>query len=283
MVDKPSIHFILPGGGVKGSFQAGFLWCLRKYYGNLYNLYQIDGCSVGALNGICYLLDDIDDLKNMWFSINSLQDLFKPHSTIPILDTILTHYNIFYEKSMLNSSPIRTKIERHTKHLSKDILHKFNCVVSNIITGDYEYINGENTNITDYILASASPWVISEPIKINNALYTDGGLLQTYPIKLLKTSEANYKILLGYDETHQSKIGMPGTNVIHFLLRLIEITRKNNKNIRSLHKKMEKYGLIKINNNTNFNFLDINRENIITGFNDGMLEAHQFAKKYLKN
>ena len=29
----PKIHFILPGGGVRGAFQAGFLYKLRKIYG----------------------------------------------------------------------------------------------------------------------------------------------------------------------------------------------------------------------------------------------------------
>jgi predicted acylesterase/phospholipase RssA len=281
MVDKPTIHFILPGGGVKGSFQAGFLWCLKRYYGDYFELYQIDGCSVGALNGISYLLDDIDQLKTMWMNIDSLDDLFKRHTTIPILDTILSHYNTFYEKSMLNSNPIKKKIENGLKNVNSKYLDKFNCVVTNIITGNYEYINGTNKDLSSYILASASPWVVSEPIKIANCLYTDGGLIQTYPLKCLKNSSATFKILLGYDETHQNKIGMPGSNVIHFLIRLLEISRKNGSNIKNLEKKIEKYGLIKITNNTQFNFLDINKENIIYGFNDGMLEAHKFAKKYL--
>ena len=39
----PKIHFILPGGGVRGAFQAGFLYKLRKIYGDKFEIARIDG------------------------------------------------------------------------------------------------------------------------------------------------------------------------------------------------------------------------------------------------
>ena len=35
---KNKIHFILPGGGVKGCFQAGFMYHLCKYFPNKFEL-----------------------------------------------------------------------------------------------------------------------------------------------------------------------------------------------------------------------------------------------------
>ena len=52
MDKKPSIHFILPAGGVKGCFQFGFMYQLKKNFSHLFDIYQIDGTSVGALNGL---------------------------------------------------------------------------------------------------------------------------------------------------------------------------------------------------------------------------------------
>ena len=71
--NKKTIHFILPGGGVRGSFQAGFIYQLRKKYSEYYDIYRIDGTSVGALNGMALILEDPEDIKKLWLSINSIE------------------------------------------------------------------------------------------------------------------------------------------------------------------------------------------------------------------
>ena len=48
---KPKIHFILPGGGFRGAFQAGFMYNLFKQYEDTFEITRIDGTSAGALNG----------------------------------------------------------------------------------------------------------------------------------------------------------------------------------------------------------------------------------------
>ena len=47
----PNIHFILPAGGVRGAFQAGFLHQLFTNYEDKFNIARIDGTSVGSING----------------------------------------------------------------------------------------------------------------------------------------------------------------------------------------------------------------------------------------
>ena len=55
-MDKKKIHFILPGGGVRGSFQAGFLYQLYTNYSNLYLTYHVDGVSIGSINGLAFFV-----------------------------------------------------------------------------------------------------------------------------------------------------------------------------------------------------------------------------------
>ena len=55
-----TIHFILPGGGVRGSFQAGFLYELFTKHKEAFEIYKIDGTSVGSINGIASLLGEFD-------------------------------------------------------------------------------------------------------------------------------------------------------------------------------------------------------------------------------
>jgi predicted acylesterase/phospholipase RssA len=48
--EKKHIHFILPGGGVNGAFQAGFIYRLMTDCSQYIEIDRIDGISVGALN-----------------------------------------------------------------------------------------------------------------------------------------------------------------------------------------------------------------------------------------
>ena len=58
----PKIHFILPGGGVRGAFQAGFLHTLCKDFGGKFEIARIDGTSVGSINGFAIMNNDLDKL-----------------------------------------------------------------------------------------------------------------------------------------------------------------------------------------------------------------------------
>lgn len=280
---KKSIHFILPGGGVRGSFQAGFLWCLRTHYENLYTINKIDGTSVGALNGFAFILNDIDQIKNIWFNINSIDDIFNSYSDKPIWGKIKSIYNGFYEKSVCQNDGLKKIINDNILNIDRDKLKLYNCVVTNVYKGIYEYIHGDNDNIVDYIVASASPWIIAPPVPIDNYIYIDGGLMQTYPIENIKTSSADIKLIVGTDKTHSNKLGMPGTNIFHYLIRLIDISRLNNSNINKLEKYIKKYNIVSIENPLEYPFLEFNKEYVLEGFNDGIASAHIFAKNYLNN
>jgi predicted patatin/cPLA2 family phospholipase len=280
-IAKKTIHFILPGGGVRGSFQAGFLWCLKSHYSNLFSIYQIDGTSVGALNGYAFLIDEPEYIRNLWFSINSIEDVFNSYSQKPVWSKIKTFYNGFFEKSISQNDGLRKIVNENRLNINNELRPLYNCVVTNVYTGTYEYINGTRDNIHEYVVASASPWVISPPVEVDNYLYVDGGLLQTYPMENVKKSKADIKLLLGYDSTHLNKIGMAGTNLIHYLIRLIDIARLNHNNIYKLNKYIKKYNVVSIENPLDYPFLDFSHDKVLEGFNLGIKSAHEFAIEYL--
>jgi len=279
--NKKSIHFILPGGGVRGSFQAGFIYQLRKQYSDLFEIYQIDGTSVGALNGMAMLLNEPEHIKNLWFSIHSIETIFNPWAQKPIWGRLKTVYNSFYNKSVYQNDGLKQLVYNNFKNIDTNRLNKYNCVVTNIFTAEHEYKNGTNEFIQDYIIASASPWIIAPPMNIDNHLYVDGGLLQTYPIENIKQSKADIKLLLGLDSTHTNKIGMAGQNMITYLARLIDISRLNHPNIKKLNHTINKYNIITIENPLDYPFLEFTKERVIQGFDLGIEAANQFAEKYL--
>ena len=88
------IHFVLPGGGVKGSFQGGFLYELLNSYSDQFTISRIDGTSVGALNGYAFALGERDRLRDTWFQIEKLEDIFEPVINLPLLNTVSQGYNL---------------------------------------------------------------------------------------------------------------------------------------------------------------------------------------------
>ena len=74
---------------------------------------------------------------------------------------------------------------------------------------------------------------------------------------------------------------MPGTNIFHYLIRLIDISRLNNSNINKLEKYIKKYNIVSVENPLEYPFLEFKKEYVLEGFNDGIASAHIFAEKYL--
>ena len=243
---KPKIHFILPAGGMKGSFQFGFLYRLKKRYSHLYDLYQIEGTSVGALNGYAYVKNKLDYIKEIWLNIKGREDFFSSLSKVPLFNYIVTGYNAIFGYGIYSNHKLESLIKMEgykDKYDEKDLedsedlknnddkknevddVYKYNCAVMNINLGETEYINGGDENIEKYVLASSSPWIISRPTLINQSYYTDGALLETYPLKYVKESKADYVVVVGFDATHDHICNGLGNNMLEYLAHLIDILR----------------------------------------------------------
>ena len=81
---------------MKGCFQFGFLYRLKKRYSHLYDLYQIEGTSVGALNGYAYVKNKLDYIKEIWLNIKGRDDFFSSLSKVPLFNYLVTGYNAGY-------------------------------------------------------------------------------------------------------------------------------------------------------------------------------------------
>ena len=277
-----SIHFILPGGGVKGCFQAGFLYHLFKFFPKDFTVYQVDGCSVGALNGFAICGGNIDRLKTIWENIDCMNDIFSCQSNIPIWNGLKTLYKAFYQSGIYcnNLKQIITNYE----YKEPNHMNHFNCVCTNIQTGLCEYKKGTNENINQYVYASSNPWIVAAPVSIEEDVYTDGALLETYPIKYITESQADLIVIVGYDEQHFQKSEFEEThNMIYYLARLIDICRNNNTNIEQTKEIItHNKNLVLIESPMKVDTLCFEKEVIQEGFNLGMKTAAKFVLSYLK-
>ena len=68
------------------------------------NYNQIDGCSVGALNGLAIASNNTEGLKETWDNITCMDDVFGYQSKIPIWNGLKTVYNAFYHKGIYRNN-----------------------------------------------------------------------------------------------------------------------------------------------------------------------------------
>lgn len=280
----PSIHFILPGGGVKGCFQAGFIFRLISLYSEKFTVYQVDCTSVGALNGLAFICDKkyINNLKEIWFSIKNMNDIFCNISSSILLPSVLSHFYSVGNKALFSSEPLKKIIDNFSKKIKEEKKNIYNCTVLNINSGNTEYVNGNNSEINKYILASSAVWIIAPPIEINNILYSDGGLKECVPLKYIHDSEADYKLIIGYAGEFLNKEGKSGDNIYTYISRLINISNFDH-NLKCKEIINENNNLIKINLPEDIDSFDFNPEIIKKNFIKGIIKADEFAEKYLNN
>ena len=280
---KPLIHFFLPIGSYKGSYQAGFLYRLFKKYKDYFEIYQVDGTSVGALNGYG-IFGDIENLRNIWFSIKSGSDIFPPSSDMYIGKEIVALFKSINSLGYSTNKKLKNIIEPNNH-----ITEKLNISVVDLDKGECLYINCLNKNFKEYLLASCSPWLLVPPTKIDGVNYTDGGLLDRFAIKNLKDSKADIKLLIGYDKSYENPKYSNGNNLLTYATNLIEIAsiKTINKDIDIIKELEEANKMIVINYNCSeeLEILNVskNLQNAIReSFENGEKEADIFAKKYLE-
>ena len=270
--EKKHIHFILPGGGVNGAFQAGFLYRLFKDCRDKIIIDRIDGISVGALNGLAIILEDIEFIKSIWYYIEHRETVFNSHNT---------NTEIWYKGSMYDNVGLRNIIYMHKEFINKDDISKYNCVVHNCDTQSYEYINGSNDNLFEFIIASASPPIISPYLKIDNTFYADWCLDQIYPIdELMKETLTNSE-----GENNIQKINLVigyYDNANYYLFNIYKTFKRNiNNNNTDIRTLIDNNKVITITNPCYYNIIDFSRDNIDNGFKLGEQAAVEFCKKYI--
>jgi NTE family protein len=161
-----SIGLCLCGGGARGIAHAGVLYALEEH-GIIPD--YLSGASMGAIVGAFYAegLAPFDILE-----ILSKPRFFKAF-TITFPNEGLT--DLTYLKRMLRSNIQSDNFE--------DLKKKLFVCVSNLNSGKYEII--QSGKLSTAILASSAIPLIFKPVRIDDQLYVDGGLLNNLPVEPL--------------------------------------------------------------------------------------------------
>ena len=282
-INKIKVHLILPGGGVRGSFQGGFLYVLMNYFEKCFEFVKIDSTSAGALNGTGLCLGMYKELKKFWLNFNSINDIFNSYSSIPIIGPLVNAYSGYYNMGLTKNEKLEKYIEDFFNKSKKMDIDKIDVVVTNLSSSRYEYINGKNKDFKSFLKASASPWIITKPTKINNIFYTDGALMQQFPIKNLNHIECDYTMIIGVDSEYfkymYSDLGNNLFGYINKVLDVLYLQCNLNDYLKIIEQEDKQFFNKKFyvaKYNLDFSPLDFNQTNINNGLKQGMKKAIRF-------
>ena len=153
----------ISGGGSRGGFSASV------FQSHLTNI-QFDvmaGISAGALNVMFLSLDlnqtkMADDLVNIWENIRS-DDVFE---VLPLTFD-----------SIVNTKPLRNTIDKHRNN--RVPVRNVLISATSLDSGNPTHFDTSDlqTDTTEKVMASSAIPILFPPVKINNELLVDGGLL----------------------------------------------------------------------------------------------------------
>ena len=176
---------VLSGGGRKGAWQAGVMLARAEYRESkgLLDASIIAGISVGALNGSflsMYSRNEsvkaIKDLQNLWFNIDT-KNVHKRWFPFGMLHGL-------WKPSLYNSKPLM-KMVKKTLDLERmrNSGRELRVGAVSLSSGKYQVWAQDDKEIIDGVLASSSFPGFLNPIKINDELWSDGGLRNVTPLK----------------------------------------------------------------------------------------------------
>jgi predicted acylesterase/phospholipase RssA len=228
------VILILPGGGVRCTFQMGFLHDFLK--SEKYDITQIYASSMGAIIAPLVVNKKIDLLKNMFQEINKLEDIFIKWNWYYFPWIFKGFFNLFYKLSIYKSNKlfdlVWDKLSLIEKQKTYQILQvpAYNMKTN---TEDWFFAN-ENNNINDLyhmIKASSSLWMLTPPYEYNNNLYLDGGSCNLFPINTIINSsqiKTDYKIIFINNSPRIKKTQIKkANNVLELMYNLHDNTLDN--------------------------------------------------------
>lgn len=182
---------VLSGGGAKGVYQAGALRVLKEK-GYLDDIGYISGVSIGAINAVLYLMDDIEGMDRVWDDMDT-------ENIISIDNIEIGENGLYFSREKITK--ILTDFVDFKKISESDI--KVYAGVSRILGPDaflaeYMTLNGKSAEeIKAIVTASSSLPVIYEPVMINGNKYMDGGPTDNEPVRPLYEAGVRDFIVIG--------------------------------------------------------------------------------------
>lgn len=207
---KPKVGLVLSGGGAKGLAHIGVLKVLDSLG---VNVDYVAGTSMGAIVGSLYAsgysgkeLDSIfnsidfdkiinDDLPRASKAFNERNNAERYAITLPF-DNFKVKLPSALSRGQ-NTYNLLSKLMLHVSDINnfEELPIPFFCIATNIETG--KQIQLDKGNLTHAVIASGALPSLFQPVRIDNEILIDGGVVNNYPIDELRAKGMD--IIIGVD------------------------------------------------------------------------------------
>jgi len=230
------IGLVLAGGGGRGAYQIGVMKALRELSLDKY-IKVISGTSIGALNAILFMSDDLDKAIDIWKSISKEEILPTDDNNLTIRSMLL-HLGIknmsfikkYMPKIILGGNISRDGLINIMNKIDFDFIKKSErvcyaaCTDSAKLTARYFKINDyEEEDIKKILLATSAIPMIYDYEEIESIKYLDGGIVDNVPIQPVYGENCDIIIVVHLaKESDIDKRLFPNTHIIEILPTIME-------------------------------------------------------------
>ena len=187
---KQKVALVLSGGGARGIAHIGVIEELVK---NGFEISSISGTSMGAVVGGVYALGKMEEYKNWLYTLDKIK-LFR------LVDFSFTTQGLVKGDKLFNT--IRTFIPDAN---IEDLSIPYAAVAADILNKtEVVFTKG---SIIDAIRASMAIPTIFTPVKTENGLLIDGGIINNFPINHVKRTPGD--ILIAVDVNADVPVDKP--------------------------------------------------------------------------
>lgn len=190
---KQKVSLVLSGGGARGIAHIGVIEELEKQG---YEINSISGTSMGALVGGVYALGKMEELKDWLFSLDRIK-------VFQLIDFTFSSQGLVKGDKVFNTMK---------KFIADDNIENlkinFAAVATDII--NREEVVFTKGSVFDAIRASVAIPTVITPVKTENGLLIDGGVINNIPIKHVKRSKND--LLIVVDVNAMIPVSIPDTS-----------------------------------------------------------------------
>jgi predicted acylesterase/phospholipase RssA len=220
------VRILLPGGGVKGSFQLGFLSQLFKKYPDI-EIDAVFGCSIGAILSPFVANKKLDKVIDVFNNIKTIDDVVQRRTLFGVKIPDWSLFNSLFFIFFFGAYERVKLVDEITKILNEEELkiagEKTHVVSYNYTDNLEEWFSGNK--LLEGICCSSALWLAVPPILLSNGKkYCDGGVTELFPVSYImnhnKKTEFNGKYLFIDLDTREHKKNPSAGNGIEYLLYL---------------------------------------------------------------
>jgi len=258
------VGLVLSGGGAKGFAHIGVLKVLEEAG---VRIDYIGGTSMGAMIGALYSsgysADELDSIVTSLDYNELMQDILPRKSksiyqkenaekyalTLPLKNGKLTFPSAVSKGQNIFNMLSRLMEHVHTINDFTKLPIPFFCIATNLENGNIEVL--EEGFLPEAIKASGSFPTLLDPVVINGKLLTDGGVVNNFPVDIMK--QKGVDLIIGVDVQDKLKDKENLISAPNILMQIVnfqmydEIDLKRDETDLYMHPDIRKYNVVSFN------------------------------------